>query len=314
MSVQLTGVPSAARAAADAGGAKTWTVLELLRWTTQHFVGRGIESARLDAECLLAHALGADRLRLYLDFEKPVEPVERARFRELVRRRANDRVPVSQLLGRREFWSLPLAVNADVLTPRPDTETLVMAALALVPERAASFDVLDVGTGSGAIALALASECPRARIVATDASPAALAVARANAERLGLAARVRFAEGDLYAPAGDARFDLVVSNPPYLADAEAAGLAPELAHEPRAALFAGPRGTELLERLAAGAPARLRIGGAILLEIAPAQAEAVAGFLAGAGLTDVSMHRDLARRPRVVSARWPGVEAGAEGG
>jgi len=316
MSAPVTGAtPIAGRAAEKSVGApgeKSWTVLELLRWTTQHFAARGIDTARLDAECLLAHALGSDRLRLYLDFEKPVEADERARFRELVRRRAGERIPVSQLLGRREFWSLSLAVNGDVLTPRPDTETLVTAALALFPEREAELDVLDVGTGSGAVALALATERPRARLVATDASPAALAVARANAERLGLADRIRFVEGDAYAAAGDARFDLVVSNPPYLADAEAAGLAPELAHEPRAALFAGPTGTELLERLAAGAPRVLRPGGAIALEIAPDQAGVVAGFLARAGLVDVTTHSDLARRPRVVSARLPAAAAGAQ--
>lgn len=284
---------------------KSWTILELLRWTTGHFAARGIDTARLDAECLLAHALGSDRLRLYLDFEKPVEAAERAHFRELVRRRAGDRVPVSQLIGRREFWSLSLLVSPQVLTPRPDTETLVAVALALAPEREAALDVLEIGTGSGAIALAFATERPRARIVATDASPAALAVARANAARLGLEGRIRFAEGDAYAAAGDERFDLVVSNPPYLADAEAVGLAPELAHEPREALFAGPLGTELLERLATEAPGRLRPGGAIALEIAPQQARAVAGFLARAALEGIATHPDLARRPRVVSARMP---------
>ena len=124
-------------------------MLELLRWTTEHFAARGIESARLDAECLLAHALGVPRLRLYLDFEKPVLEGERAGFRELVRRRAGERVPVSQLLGEREFWSMPLRVTPDVLTPRPETETLVAAALDLLPE-GKSLRILEIGTGSGA--------------------------------------------------------------------------------------------------------------------------------------------------------------------
>ena len=132
----------------------------LLKWTTGHFTERGIETARLDAECLLAHALGTDRLRLYLDFEKPVTEAERACFRELVRRRGGERIPVAQLLGRREFWSLPLRVSRDVLAPRPETETLVEAALELLPA-AAEARVLELGTGSGAVALALAGSAPK---------------------------------------------------------------------------------------------------------------------------------------------------------
>jgi release factor glutamine methyltransferase len=135
---------------------RTWTLLELLRWTTEHFQRRGIETPRLDAECLLAHALGMDRLRLYLEFEKPVLAEERARFRELVRRRADERVPVALLTGRREFWSLLLRVTPDVLVPRPETETLVEVALGLLPDSESEARILDLGTGSGAIALALA--------------------------------------------------------------------------------------------------------------------------------------------------------------
>lgn len=287
---------------------RTWTVLELLRWTTQHFAGRGIETARLDAECLLAHALGCDRLRLYLDFEKPVEREERARFRALVKRRAGERVPVSQLVGRREFWSLSLVVNGDVLTPRPETETLVQAALALAPDREAELRVLDVGTGTGAIALALAVERPKAEILATDVSPAALAVARENVERLGLGDRVRLREGDLLAPVAGARFDLLVSNPPYVAERDAATLPPELAHEPRGALFAGPDGTDLLRRLVDGAPAVLRAGGALALECGPEQAERVGGWMREAGFAAVRVERDLAGRPRVVTGRLEAAE------
>ena len=174
---------------------KNWTILELLRWTTEHFAKQGIESPRLDAECLLAHALGVDRLRLYVEFDKPLAPAERAGFRELVRRRAEQRVPVAQLIGRKEFWSLPLAVTPDVLTPRPETETLIEAALELAPDRDAELQILDVGTGSGAVALALASERPKARVTASDVSAAALAVARDNAERLELSGRVGALEG-----------------------------------------------------------------------------------------------------------------------
>lgn len=282
---------------------RTWTVLQLLRWTTQHFAGRGIESARLDAECLLAHALGCDRLRLYLDFEKPVEATERTRFRGLVMRRAGERVPVSQLVGGREFWSLSLAVTGDVLTPRPETETLVQVALDLAPDREAELRVLDVGTGSGAIALALASERPKAVVVASDVSRAALCVARENAERLGLGDRVHFVEGDLLEPAGDVRFDLIVSNPPYVAERDAATLPPELAHEPRQALFAGPDGTLVLRRLVEAAPSSLRPAGALVLECGPEQAETIAGWMRATGFAGVRVERDLAGRPRVVSGR-----------
>lgn len=281
---------------------RTWTVLDLLRWTTQHFERRGIESARLDAECLLASALGCDRLRLYIDFDKPVEADERARFRELVRRRGEERVPVSLLTGHREFWSLDLRVTADVLTPRPETETLVEVALDCFPEREAELAVLDVGTGSGAVALALAHERPKARVVATDVSPAALAVARENAERLGMSDRVRFLEGSLFEPVGDERFDLVLANPPYLAEREAEGdtRPPELVHEPRAALYAGEDGTEVLRPLAAGAAERLRPGGAVALEVDPRQAQAVMAWLRAGGLTGVRTQRDAAGRERVV--------------
>jgi len=283
---------------------RAWNVLQLLRWTTGHFAERGIESARLDAECLLAHALGTTRLRLYLDFEKPVEEAERAVFRELVRRRVAERVPVSQLVGRKEFWSLPLRVTRDVLTPRPETETLVAAALELLPPRGvAAPRVLDLGTGSGAIALALASERPDAAVVATDLSQEALKVAQQNAEELGMAERIRFAQGDGFAAVAGQRFDAVVSNPPYLDPAERSQLPPELSHEPQSALFADAGGLELLRRIASEAPSWLESGGALILEHAPDQAEAVARACSEAGLTEIALRRDLSGKPRVTTAR-----------
>ncbi len=289
---------------------EVWTVLELLRWTTGHFAERGIETPRLDAELLLASALGLERVELYLQFEKPVVESERAVYRELVRRRARDRVPVAQLLGRREFWSLTLEVSPDVLVPRPETETLVAAALERAPEPGAELSVLDVGTGSGAVALAIASERPRARITASDVSAAALALAERNARALGRADRLRFVQGDLFAPVAGQRFDLVVSNPPYLAESERGELPPELAHEPEAALFAGADGLDVLRRLAAGAPAVLVPGGSVAFELAPRQAPQVADWCRAAGLLDVRVHRDLAKRPRVVSGSLPPHRAG----
>jgi release factor glutamine methyltransferase len=288
------------------GSGRSWSVLELLRWTQAHFAGLGLETPRLDAEVLLAHALGVERLQLYLDFEKPVGPGERATFRELVRRRGGERVPVAQLTGRKEFWSLPLEVAPEVLAPRPETETLVEAALALAPERDAELRVLDVGTGTGALALALAKERPKAHIIATDICPKSLQIARRNADKLGMAERIELLEGSGYAPVRGRRFDLVVSNPPYLAESERGRLAPELAHEPAHALFAGPDGLAVLRELVAGAPDALRPGGALALELAPAQAPAVAGACLEAGLVEVAVRRDLAGRPRVVCARREG--------
>jgi release factor glutamine methyltransferase len=285
---------------------KSWSVLELLKWTTDYFRAKGIESARLDAEILLAFALGADRLRLYLDFEKPIQPEERVRFRELVKRRADERVPVAYLTGVREFWSLPLAVTPDVLVPRPETETLVEAVLAELPDVEAELTVFDLGTGSGAIALALAKERPKLRIVAGDISRAALAVAERNAETHGLSDRVRFVEGDGFAPVLGQRFDMIVSNPPYVAEADASTLAPELAHEPRAALFAGPDGAALLRRIAHEAPLFLKPGGLLAFELAPAQADEMTQCLSRCGFEGPRLHRDLGGRPRVIIARSRG--------
>ncbi|MDJ0849024.1 MAG: peptide chain release factor N(5)-glutamine methyltransferase [Myxococcota bacterium] len=283
------------------GTSETWTVLRLLRWTTDHFAERGIETARLDAECLLAHALGVERLRLYLDFEKPVTPDERAVFRELVRRRGAERVPVALLLGRREFWSLPLQVSPDVLVPRPETETLVQAALDLLPPDSEA-RVLEIGTGSGAIALALASERPGIRITATDLSAAALELARRNADELHMADRIRQVKGHLFDPVDGETFDLVVSNPPYVAESQRADLPPELLHEPPGALFAGPDGTSVLRELVEGVHRVLAPGGALALELSPEQAPRVADWCRAQGLHNVSERRDLAGRVRVVAA------------
>jgi release factor glutamine methyltransferase len=293
--------PGAPRSAPGLGSAPT--LLELLRWTTGYFEERGIETPRLDAECLLAHALGVDRLRLYLDFDKPANASERAAYRELVRRRASERIPVAQLVGRREFWSLSLRVTPAVLVPRPETEVLVQAALDLLPERGAPARALDLGTGSGAIALALASERPGLEVSASDISPAALALARENAQALGLAGRVRWLEGSLFEPVAGERFDLVVSNPPYVAESQRAMLPPELAHEPEVALFAGPDGLAVLRPLVAGVSASLRPGGAVALEISPDQADLVTGWCRQAGLLDVSVRRDLSGNPRVLTGR-----------
>ena len=304
--------PSAGRSGA-ARSERSWTVLELLRWTTDYFARRGIETPRLDAEVLLAHALDSERLRLYIDYEKPVEPAERERFRGLVQRRASERVPVSLLLGEREFWSLSLRVSSDVLTPRPETETLVEAALGRLADEERPYRVLDLGTGSGAIALAIASERPHAELTATDLSKAALQIAIENADHLHARERIRFLEGDLFEPVGDERFELIVSNPPYVARADESTLPPELAHEPELALFGGSDGLEVIRRLVAEAGAHLWPGGWLEIELAPEQVGAVERMLEQAGFEDVERRLDLTRRPRVVGGRWSGGRAEGSG-
>ena len=285
---------------------KVWTVLDLLRWTVDYFASKGIETPRLDAECLLAHALGVERIRLYLDFDKPVTEAERATFRQLVRQRGFERVPVAQITGVREFWSLPIGVTPAVLVPRPETELLVAVALELLSDVEAPARVLEVGTGSGAVALALASERPALRIPATDVSPEALAVAAGNAEALGVAGRIRFVAGDLYSPVEDERFDLIVSNPPYVSDSRRGSLPPELSHEPETALFAGADGLVVLEPLVRAGAAHLEAGAGFALECDPAQADRVSGWCDEAGFHSVTKRRDLAGHDRVVAAKGGG--------
>ena len=284
---------------------KIWTVLELLTWTKRHFVSRGIETAQLDAECLLAHVLDVERLKLFLDFEEEVSKADRAVFRELVRKRASERVPVAQLTGHKEFWSLPLKVTADVLVPRPDTETLVAAVLERLPGGDTPLRLLDIGTGSGAVALAIAVERPTAHLVATDISKAALEIARENADVNGVSDRVELRHGPLFEPVAGQRFDWIVSNPPYVAESQRGALSPELDHEPELALFSGEDGTTMLAELIAQAPALLSPGGGVAVELAPEQADSVTGWCRDARFTDVRTHRDLGRRVRVVSAQLP---------
>jgi release factor glutamine methyltransferase len=277
---------------------RVWTLLELLRWTTGFFREHGIASARLDAEVLLAHVLDMSRLQLYLAFDQPVCADDRATYRELVRRRAKQRVPVAYLTGRREFWSLDFEVTPDVLIPRPETEALLRAALALAPVR-----VAEVGVGSGCLVAALARELPGSRIVGVDVSEPALKLARRNLERLGLAQRVELVCGDLLSEVAGP-FDLILSNPPYIPGEELDGLAPELQHEPRVALDGGPDGLEVIRRLAAQAPARLARPGHLALEVGAGQAAEVAELLQLSGADSVELQRDLGGVERVALARF----------
>jgi release factor glutamine methyltransferase len=274
------------------------TVGDALGAATDALAAAGADAPRLDADLLLAAASGIDRARLEADPDAGVAPEAARRFGAMMRRRVA-REPVAYILGRRAFRHIEVVVDRRVLIPRPETELLVEVALELSPR-----SVLDVGTGSGAIALALAGELPDASIVATDTDSRALDLARANAERLGLAARVRFERGTL--PGGE-RFDLVLANLPYVADGEWEGLAPEITrYEPRDALVAGPTGLEAIIALldvvgAAGGPAG--VAAALAVEVGAGQAPAVADLVRRAGYGSVTLRADLAGIDRMVIGR-----------
>ena len=269
------------------------TLGEVLRGATEYLAGRGIETARVDAELLLARALGLARIELYTQHDRPLTEAERAAARELVQRRGQ-REPLAYVLGDWDFRRLTLKTDRRALVPRPETEIVVEHCLALL----AGLDaprVLDVGTGSGAIALTLKHERPDASVVATDASAEAVALARENAVANEL--DVRFVEGDLLAGV-EGPLDLVVSNPPYVAADELAALQPELGWEPRAALVDEGQ-TERLARDARGV-----LDGWLVLEVHEAHAGAVAGLLASLGYEGATIGLDLAGKERVVEARW----------
>lgn len=261
---------------------------------------------RAEAERLLAALLGHGRAWLLAHGEHPLGAPQRQAYAGWIARRAAGE-PYAYLVGEREFWSLTLQVTPDVLVPRPETELLIERALALLATASgapAAARVADLGTGSGAIALALARERPDWRVTATDRSPAALAVAEGNAQRLGLD-RVRFLQGDWFAPLAGERFELIASNPPYVAEGDPALADPALRHEPRGALASGPDGLDDIRRLVAGAPAHLVDGGWLLLEHGAGQGEAVQALFASQGWTQVRCHVDLAGLPRASEARRP---------
>ncbi len=286
--------------------ADPWTIGRLLQWTAEYLKSHGSESPRLDAEVLLAHALARPRIALYTAFDEAPSDEARGAFRDLVRRRAEG-APVAYLVGYREFYSLRFQVTPDVLIPRPETEHLVIALLDLAKARAGAspLEIADVGTGSGIIAVCAAKHLPGARVLAIDRSGPALAVARGNAQTHGVADRVEFVEADLFdGVAAEPRFDLVAGNLPYVADAEFDRLARDVReHEPREALLAGERGTEVIERLVPEAAQRLKGGGHLLLEISPMIHDAVCGIVrAEPALQLEPTIKDLARLPRVVHA------------
>jgi release factor glutamine methyltransferase len=315
--------------------ADPWTVGRLLTWTTDFLQQHGSESPRLDAEVLLAHARGCERIALYTAFGEEVSEQARGAFRELVKKRSTG-MPVAYLVGKKEFFSLSFRVTPDVLIPRPETEHLVMAALDVLrvgpkskvqgPKLGKESEIgdqkpdeipnpksqipnaflADVGTGSGCIAVAIAKHAPLTRLVATDTSAAALAVARENAATHHVADRIEYHEGDLLSmlPA-QRQFDVVVSNPPYIGTSEQGTLAPQVRqHEPHAALFGGERGTETIARLIPQAAERLKPGGWLILEVSPLVADVVVKLVAESGAFEqATQSKDLAGLVRVVKAR-----------
>lgn len=282
--------------------ADVWTIRRMVAWMTDDFRERGIETARLDAELLVAHALGLSRVGLYMDLDRPLSEPERAAIRSLVQRRRL-REPVAYLIGKREFYGLEFEVTQDTLVPRPDTETLVERALALLPKDLGA-RALDLGTGTGAIAVALAKERPLLSVVATDLSEGALAVARRNAERHGVADRVAFRHGDLFGALAteDAQpFDLLVSNPPYIPDGERDALQPDVLHEPRTALFSGADGLDCVRALLRDASRWMKEGGRGLVEIGAGQSDLVREVVSRApALHWEATHKDLGGIERVV--------------
>jgi release factor glutamine methyltransferase len=282
-----------------------WTVGRLLDWTANFLKQKGSESPRLDTEVLLAHAIGCRRIDLYTRYEEIAADEGRQRFRDLIRQRIEG-CPVAYLVGRKEFFSLEFAVNRSVLIPRPDTECLVNECLRLAKEMAEPH-VLDIGTGSGNIAVAVAHQVKKARVTAVDLSAEALAVAAGNAAKYKLTERIRFLQGDLFAPipAGE-RFDFVLSNPPYIAAEDISKLPVGVReHEPHLALDGGPGGYAVFDRLIDQARNYLKPGGYLILEIGSPQEGPARQRLAaypeyelGKTILDGSGH------PRVLRARW----------
>lgn len=260
---------------------KVWTVGAMLQWTVDFFTQKGLESARLDAEILLAHVLQKERIYLYAHYDEPVSAKEREAYRALVIKRAQ-RYSVAHILGTRPFMGLDFAVNEDVLVPRPETEMLVETVLCREAEGAA-FSLLDMGTGSGAIIISILHERPEATGLAVDVSEKALAVAKKNGEALGVADRLRFLESNLFANVPKETFHWIVSNPPYLTAEDMEHLQPEVRHDPESALYGGVDGLDFYRVLARESASYLKPRGYIAVEVGSGQNKAVADLFTATG-------------------------------
>ena len=252
---------------------EVWTIARLLSWTTEYFTKKTINSARLDAELLLADLLGYDRIYLYVNFDRPMSADELATYKELIKRRGAHE-PLAYILGRREFYKLLFIVTPAVLIPRPETEILVTAAIEHAKLTGAT-RALDLGTGSGAIAVSLLANLPELQLLASDLSPSALDIARTNSEKHHVASRAEFVLSDWFSNITAQQFDIIVSNPPYIAAAERGKLQPELRYEPQSALYADDEGLCCYRAILAGAHGYLSVNGKLFLEVGCHQAEAV---------------------------------------
>lgn len=279
---------------------RIWTIGGILKWTEQYFGGKGIENPRLDAEVLLSYVLQKERIYLYVHFDEPLEAAEMSAFHDLVRRRVQHE-PVAYLIGSREFMGLDFAVDPSVLIPRPDTEILVQAAIERL-KLTGGVDFADLGTGSGAVCLSVLHYLPATRAVTVDISPAAIEVAKENAASLAVAERVEFRQGDFLTPLRGQEFAAILSNPPYIPDADIAALAPEVrTAEPHLALAGGEDGLDFYRRLVSGAAALLQPGGFAAMEIGIHQADAVVQLAQEhPAWGRVEVLRDLAGLERVV--------------
>jgi release factor glutamine methyltransferase len=281
---------------------QTKTVLEVLQSTTVYFERHKIENPRLNAEQLLAHMFGKTRMELYLEFERRLSEADLAPLRELVKRRGQGE-PLQHLLGTVEFCGHIFAIDKRALVPRPETEQLVELLLSEFRDQKSEVRILDVGTGSGVIALCLATKFPKAEVFAVDISEDALSLAKENAARLGLGSRVRFQKGDLLENLTE-RFDLIVANLPYISMNDRRLLAREVLHDPEVALFAGPAGDELVRRLIEQAPACLNPGGLLALEIGINQAEGLSELLRQKNYHDIESKKDYSGTTRFLLASY----------
>ncbi len=279
--------------------AESWTVRSLLQWAREWLSKKGVENPRLDAELLLARALGCDRLRLYTDPDKPLTPEELARFKPMIQRRGT-REPVAYILGTKEFYGRSFEVAPGVFIPRPETELLVRLVIEHLPQDAGA-RVLDLCSGTGAVGISIAAERPLSQVDLVEVSADAAAIARRNAEKHA-PGRARVFCGDLYAALPErVRYDAVAANPPYVPARDGAKLAPDiLDHEPRLAIFGGDDGLAVIRRIVEGVAGSLLPGGLFVTEIDPSQAEAVSQLLRAAGLREVRVERDLAGLDRHV--------------
>ncbi len=280
----------------------TKTVLEVLQSTTAYFEKHQIENPRLNAELLMAHTLGKTRMGLYLEFERQLLESELAPLRELVKRRGQGE-PLQHLLGTVEFCRQTFTIDRRALVPRPETEQLCELLVSEITSQTTDVRIIDVGTGSGVIALSLAKQFPKAKVVAVDISDDALALARENAGRLGLSERVEFQKADLFENSNE-RFDLIVANLPYISMHDRNLLAREVLHDPEVALFAGVKGDELVRRLIELAPSHLNGDGLLALEIGVNQAEGLTELLRQKNYHDIQSKKDYSGITRFLLARY----------